>query len=176
MNANLRYMLRLTAKLTSEDEAERTSAEAKILARGPKAIGSLRYAAGRRGYSQAEIYRLLGIIGDDCTGKSRKTLVDVLKSAVTTTFQPPPPEAKAVARAVLERWGVEIPERRPPKAHPCARCGRKAPSVKVRTCYLPGCRTRVCEEHSVQFDIGRSPWFCCGGHRAEAAADTSILM
>lgn len=174
---NREKTMALIEALASEDETERQEAQEALKRMGEEAIPFLNRAAGQPNrYSYVEVYRMLGVIGDTCSGKTRKFLVKSMKIAANNRSKFVPEEVGEVARQALERWGVEVPAPAEPKVSHCHKCGRPSTEVKVRACYLPDCRKLVCEDHAFKIKGGFGTWFCSEEHRQRALKNPSILM
>ena len=163
-------------QLVAETEDERQSAEKSLIAMGTGAVPHLKSARGRPAYPKTEALRVLGVIGDTCSGKTKKTIVETMEYVMKSTSASIPPEEKTIAQEALERWGKEVPQPKPPKIVKCYKCKRPSTEVRVSRCYLPDCSKIVCEDHAAIIEGGMGTWFCCEEHKKQAMQNPSILM
>jgi hypothetical protein len=170
-------VLAMIEKLASEDEAQRQAAQEALQAVGAAAIPLLNRAAGQpTRYSYVEVYRMLGIIGDTCSAKARKSLVSTMKLVAKSQMKSTPEEVREIAREALARWGEEVPVPTEPKVYHCHQCGRPSTEVTIRDCFLLDCRQPVCEDHAFKIEGGFGTWFCSEEHRQYALKNPSLLM
>jgi len=175
--SDLDQTMAIIEKLASEDENERQAAQEAIKRMRDNAVPFLNQAKGQpKRYSYIEVNRMLATIGDDCSPKTRKHIVDSMKLLAKSKMKSIPEEVKEIARDALERWGEEVPIPTPPKVYHCHQCNRSDAEVTIHVCFLLDCRKPVCEDHAAKIEGGSGTWFCSEEHKQYAMKNPSLLM